>query len=927
MSLESHPDFLARRVGGLVAWVARHPRAVLAVALVITLAAVHTAYDRLEYHTQRNDLLSPDKPCQQRWQKYLSAFGDDDDMVVVAEGTDRERMKAALNAVAERLAQQPDMFDRVFHKVDLRHIHDRALLYLPAGQIEAIRGRVDRMEPLLGPLGPVSWRMLSVQSLLSSARAALEARAAGRELSAADRDLLAQLRAVATSAANTLDDPASYRNPWSLGSVDTAAHQDNPLATPQYFFTPDGSLALLTCRPKKASQSFTPAKEANAAMRAILADVGPRFPDVALGLTGMPVLETDEMALSDADSMRASWLALLGVAVLYLVVYRGFRYPLLTVTTLVVGTLWALGWASVTVGHLNILSATFAVMLIGMGDYGVLWVVRYDEARTRGESVPAAMRHTAEHAGPSIITAAATTGLAFFAIMLADFKAVAELGWIAGCGVLFCATSCIILMPALLVLVEGRRAGDRCSLLSRVSENRGPTHPVLPDTIPFPSAWLPGLSRRPGLVLGVGAVLLVVCGVFATRLGYDHNLLNLQAHGLDSVKWEHKLIDRAAGATWDAMSIAQSRDEALALKAKYEALPEVGRVVEVASLVPPNQQQKLSVVQAIHERLAELPPANKLPAPVPSQPRPVQELALKVARLAANEPALAQAAGQFATAVEHSPYAVDRLRGFDRRLGADLAHELHQLKAVSRPAPISADDVPAELRERYIGANGEYLVRAFAKDSLWDYHALTRFTTAASTVDPEATGKAFRTLEGLRQMKVGFEWAAGYALAAIVLVLFLDLRRFGELALGLFPLAVGVVLTLGVMGMCRVSLNPANMIALPLIVGVGVDNGVHVLHDYRGRSRKTAYRLGAATGRGVLVAALTTVLGFGTLITARHEGMASLGLALTLGVSFCMIAALVWLPAMLRLLDLRRLKRERAVKPEVVLRRELAKVA
>lgn len=921
MSLENHPDFLARRVAGLVGWVARHPRAVLIAALVLTLAAVHTAYDRLEYHTQRNDLLSADKPCQKRWQKYLDAFGDDDDMVVVAEGTDRERMKAAIDAVAERIRQQPEMFDRVFYKVDLRHFRDRAILHLPAEQLEAIRGRVERMEPLLGPLGPVSWRMLSVQSLLSNAVRALEARAAGRELSVADRELLAQLPAVVSSAAAALRDPEGYRNPWELTGTagkNSVATPDESLTTPQYFFTPDGSLALLTCRPKKATQSFTPAKAANAAMRTILADVGQQFPDVALGLTGMPVLETDEMTLSDADSTRASWLALFGVAVLYLVVYRGVRYPLLTVTTLVVGTLWALGWATVTIGHLNILSATFAVMLIGLGDYGVLWVARYDEARWRGASVDLALQQTAEHAGPSILTAAATTGLAFFAIMLADFKAVAELGWIAGCGVLFCAISCIVLMPALLVLAEGRGNNLSQRAVRKGNKNSRLTPAVQPDTIPFPSAWLPGLSLRPRLVLAVGAVLLLVCGAFATRLNYDHNLLNLQANGLDSVKWEHKLIERAAAATWDAMSIAHSREEALDLKARYETLPVVGRVVEVASLVPSEQLRKLPDVLAIHDRLADLPPANKLPAPVPSQPEAVRELALKVARLATGDTALSQAATGLAAAVVNCPQPVERLSGFDRRLGADLATELHRLKAVSRPALITPDDVPAELRERYIGTNGEYLVRAFAKDSLWDYQALTRFTSAASTVDPEATGKAFRTLEGLRQMKVGFEWAAVYALTAIMLVLLLDLRRFGHLVLGLFPLAVGIVLTLGVMGLCGISLNPANMIALPLIVGVGVDNGVHVLHDYRAWSHRTAFRLGAATGRGLMVTGLTTVLGFGTLITARHQGMVSLGLALALGVSFCMIAALVWLPAVLRLLDLRRLNRTRETVGDVV---------
>src|SRR5262249_51418937 len=149
---------------------------------------------------------------------------------------------------------------------------------------------------------------------------------------------------------------------------------------------------------------------------------------------------------------------LAGVALLYLVVFRSFRYPLLTVSTLLVGTAWAMGWLTVTVGHLNILSSTFAVMLIGMGDYGILWATRYDQERAGGADVLTAMRGTAGRGGPGPLTAAVTTALAFYAAMLADFQAIAELGWIAGSGVLLCALSCFTVMPALLRVFDRRPA-------------------------------------------------------------------------------------------------------------------------------------------------------------------------------------------------------------------------------------------------------------------------------------------------------------------------------------------------------------------------------------------------------------------------------------------------------------------------------------
>ena len=896
------PTRTARAIAALVRGVGRRPWLVLLGCLASVAAAAWYSAARLEYHTQRNDLLSAEKDCQKRWQRYLDAFGDDDDLVVVVRGTDRGRMKAAADAVAARLAARPDLFDRVFHQVDLRPLRPRSLLYLPADEIAAIDRRLDGMAPLLGPLAPVSWRALSTQALVAQATAALEARAAGRALPPADRDLLAQLPAVLDAAAATLRDPAAYASPWSLGGR-RDPESEKILAEPQYFFTPNGRLVLVLARPRKAADSFTPAKDAADTARGILADARGEFPDLDFGLTGLPVLESDEMAASDEDSTRASWMALAGVAVLYFAVYRGFRYPLLTVGSLVVGTVWALGWAALTVGHLNILSATFAVMIIGMGDYGVLWVARYDEERKAGMDRASALRETALHSGPGIFSAAVMTALSFFATMLADFKAVAELGWIAGFGILFCALACFTVLPALLSVVE--RFRDR---RERPAPGGAEVLPFHGPTRPF----LPALASRPKLVAVVGAAVLLAAGTAAGWVRYDANLLNMQADGLDSVAWETELVRHTAGATWDVLSIARDRDEAFALKARYEQLPGVGRVVEAASLVPGDQGGKLPLVASVHRKLAQLP--DRPPEPFPTTPADLRPLLARVEAAAADDPAVAAALGRFRAALAGTPddRAADRLHGFDRRLAADLAADLHTLRSVSTPAPITLSDLPAAFRERYVGRNGEYLVRAFATENLWEYAALERFTAAAATADPEATGKAFRTIEGLRQMKAGFERAGALALVVIVAVLWLDFRGLRPLLLGLFPLAVGVVATLGVMAVCGVPLNPANLIALPLIVGVGVDNGVHILHDYADKRPGTLYRLGAATGRGIGVAALTTILGFGTLMTARHRGMAGLGLALTLGVTFCMFAALLLLPAVLRLGDARKLRRRAA---------------
>jgi hopanoid biosynthesis associated RND transporter like protein HpnN len=922
--LPAHDEtFVHRLLARVVLLVASAPWLVLTVCAALTVASVYLACTRLQYRTQRDDLISQKKECQQRWLGYLKEFGQDDDMVVVVKGNERRRMTAALEALAEKIQKDPDHFDRLFYKVDLRSLHDRALLFLDPAEIEQIRASVERMKPLLDV--PLAWQMFTLRSLYSEASLRLALLAPGQALSAGDEQFLAQLRDVTRSAAGVLHDPRDYRSPWK--SLTAREGQKDRLAEPQYFFSSEDPsskpvLAFLLVRPVTEAGSFTGALHSVEKLHELIAETRPGFTDLEIGLTGLPVLETDEMLASQNDTNAASWIALAGVAMLYLLVFRGLRYPLLTVATLLVGTAWALGWLTLTVGHLNILSATFAVMLIGMGDYGVLWVTRYDQERQNGADIRAALRTTGASVGHGILTAGTTAALAFYATMLADFQAVAELGWIAGSGVLLCALACFTVLPALLVVTR-----RWCKPETRQ-----------PETLLFDpqqqDSWIPSVSRRPGWVIGVSLAVTLVLGVFALRVRYDHNLLNMQAEELESVQWERTLIEHTAGASWHALSIADTREKVFELKARFEQMPEVDRVVEIASLVPGDQERKLPLLRDIHERLRQLPPRNTvIPHPKPDMgallmdthrlleqlhvlTHPSAQQTEPPAYLRELETQLAMLKERLHRALDGGEAmraeAVQRLQDFEHWLTADLAEDLHRLHDVTIPDRIQLTDLPVALRERYVSPHGKWLLRVFGKDCLWDFEPLANFTAAIQKVDPAATGKPFTTLEGLQAMKSGFEWAGLYALGAIVLVLALDFRRVLPLALSLAPLAMGVLLSLGFMGLCGMPLNPANMIAFPLIVGVGVDNGVHVLHDYLSRDRGTPYRLRKSTGKGMFVAALTTVLGFGTLMISRHRGMYGLGFILALGVTWCMLAALVFLPAVLHLWSKRRLAQQAA---------------
>jgi hopanoid biosynthesis associated RND transporter like protein HpnN len=923
MSVKPEPEespFFRRLLVRLVSAVCRFPRLVLILALACCAASLFASSQFLNYRTERSDLVNPHKVYQQRWQQYVKEFGDDDDIVVVVQGTDRPQMERALEALAHEIGQQTQLFDRLFYKVNLMPLHRRALLFLPSEQIQQIQENLGSMKLLL-EFGPIGWKSLTLHRMLREARHRAGAIQPGEQLRPSDDQFLTQLLSISRTATATLASPANYRNPWTSLLVQPPDQKDL-LAEPQYFFSGDNSLAFLLTRPVKEAGSFTGSKKGVDAMRAVVAEVGEQFPDLRLGLTGLPVLETDEMVAAQRDTHVASILAILGVTILFFIVYRSLYYPLLTVGTLLIGTSWALGWTTLTVGHLNILSATFAVMLVGMGDYGVLWVMRYERERRMGADVETALRHTAVCVGAGTLTAAAATALAFYAAMLADFQGVAELGWIAGSGVILCALSCFTVLPALLKLFDRRSFTGE---VGRGSKSE-PFHQPMMDGLLRPrfsildlqsstffgGEWLPGLAGRSKIVITASLAVVIVLGLCATRVTYDHNLLHLQARGLDSVKWELTLIDHTAGASWHALSYTTSPEEALALKARYEKLPEVSRVVEVASLVPRDQDYKLGLLRDIQNRLRYLPEAAALPEHSRPNSRELKtELTCLIGQLqpladSCPQPllsdlrrsltALHDRLGEIPTAVT----AEEHLQNFEEKMVADLAADLRQLRDVSNPEKISVADLPSALRERYIGRTGKWLLQVYGKECLWDFGPLENFAKQIKTVDPEATGKPFGTVEGLRSMKNGFLWAGLYAFCAIVVVLLIDFRNIAHMLVALAPLAMGVTLALGIMGLVGLPLNPANMIALPLILGVGVDNGVHLLHDFLAVKREGRRILSRAIGRGVLVKALTAMIGFGTLMISSQRGLAGLGLCLALGMACCMMTALVFLPSVLR---------------------------
>lgn len=884
----------------------RHPVILLALALVVGAGSVAYSTLNLRFLTNRNDMISPSKEVQRRWKDHLSRMGTEDDMVVVFAGNNEPTLRPAVEDLARQLRNEPARFRRVWHEADLRALADRSLQLAPPEKLQAVLGQVRSMRPLLEL--PLAWNLFTLQNLVFETRLRLKGATAEADMARrdkatrkpgaeADATVLEGFARVLEAAAEAMATGKAGGSPWAPVDEDPRASR---LLKPSLLTAPGGELAFVLASPVPDESNKLDANKASVVrLREIVAEVQKRHPALEMGVTGLPVLEYDEMEASQADTTRSSWLAFGGVLALFAVVFRTWRAPAICAAPLLVGTVMALGWATLTVGHLNLLSATFAVMLIGMGDYSVLYVSRYLEEIAGHAGHEDALEKTASSLGASIATAALTSSLAFMAAMLSDFQAVAELGWIAGWGLLFCAGAALLLVPALLALL---RPG--CQV----------------------PASLPAMPGRKRPALGPVMVLAALaCGLGMCFLRYDHNLLKLQSPSLPSVAWEHRLLEATPGASWHALVWADTRDRALELKAGLEALPEVSMVTEVASLVSPVDEKATKAIVEIARLLDRLPAAGtrfKHPRPNPGQLG--RELGLLRETLLAGPPPdepilgrlLAASRGLETALAKAGPAAEANLGMFDDALAEGLLASLRELKSKAGTRPITLVDVPEAMRERHADAEGRFLLRVFAKAPLWESENLKGFNRAILSIAPGATGKPFTTWEGLVGMQAGFIRAGLLALVAIVAILAIDFRSISCVALALIPLLAGTAVSLGVFGWMGWALNPANMIALPLIVGVGVDNGVHVVHDWVSRRGRGAYHVEHGVARGILVAGLTTIIGFGALMTSGHRGLAGLGAILALGVGGSLGTALVILPWLLSLAGFRTALPEGAPAPE-----------
>jgi hopanoid biosynthesis associated RND transporter like protein HpnN len=864
--------------GKILSFIARivikHPWKIVLVSIVLSVLSVIATVSFLQMNTDQDDLVSEKIAYHKRYKDYLKEFGDLEYLFAVVEtGDTLPRAKDFARTLANKLSEIPDVKE-VTYQISNPKLEKSFLLYLPVDQIKSIGGYLPKME-----------RINSASDVFAMMNESVTIPDNNQQQMEMGFRFLDNLLDGIIASTKDGAPYAPFLQQAFFGGEQTYDEDG-------FLLSEKGNFLFVMIMPEKNYKTLAVINEPLEKIRKAFAETKKEFPDISAGLTGRPVLAADEMSISDTDMTLATIASLIIVTLIFILYFKKPFRPAMAAIALCSGIAQTFGFITITIGHLNILSIVFAVILVGAGiEYGLQIVSRYREELASHKNVKAAIETCIIHTGKGNITATATTAAAFFAACFTDFLAMQELGFIAGFGIIICLINMFTLLPAMMYLHDKAKHPDMLETTLRINIKK------------FEKFY-----KRPKITLAITVIATSALALSLLQVKFNHNLLDLQANGLESVKYEKKIIKESSQSTWYAPFVVESREESSKLAEKLKTLPSIGKIETIAGVVPAEQEEKIKLISTLKNSFSNSKTA--LPKrPLETELKVFQE---NLARL--SEMAFSSGRTDAVEALENISKKVDEtaqlIKGHETRLSnyetgfiADLKKHIELLKGGLNPEPISIDDLPESIQRRYISpSSGRYSVYAYPKEDIWKPRKMKAFIKDIRSIDPNVTGTPVEVYESSRLLEKSFKQAAFFAMFAIIIIVMLDFRNLKLALFALAPLALGILWLFELMGTFGIRFNLANFFGIPILLGVGVDNAVQIVHRYiKERDKQSvSFFMTRSTGIAVLLTSLTTLASFGTLVFARHQGIASLGLIMSLGTISCFIASMIILPCILK---------------------------
>jgi predicted RND superfamily exporter protein len=885
--------------------VVSRPRVTLGVSLLATAACVGLAVGRLSISTDQNKLFSRDVPFFRDFLRFGKEFPENEAIYVVVQARDRNhvpavgRWVAVAEAIAGRVRGLTNEVRSVAARVPPDEMGGQGLLFEDPAKLPGAVADARRFVPLVKLFGEkpngVTGAMgtTPIERFLTGISLRLPGWMGPSGLTEENAPFVA---AVAKSWSDTLRLPPSAKEGVSGGPTvvlpDLEAMDATDPSRLGYFYVKDETdrsrrLLLVRVVPKENYTSLTAISETVEAIRGATTEAAKGFPEFNVGVTGRPALEADEMRSTDTDSTRAEIVALTAVFIGLVVLLRSVWLAVAAELALGVGIAWTFAWATVTLGELNLLSIVFMLALIGIGmDYLVQILSRYRHERKVRDDPQRIWVSVFRQVGAPINTATLGAAGAFLVSLLTDFRGAADLGLIAGGGLILCLFAGYTFLPALLTVWPGNgttkarrhEGGDKS--MEGVSSS--------PSSILYPpsSSW----TARWGLGPAVWAVLLLAGVPFMLRTGFNPGLLELQAPHLKSVQLVRHLE------TWSAVVLSKDLGELRKARAKLAGAKTVERTESVLDAWDNYEWLK----------------GHSLPEIDWVTPREVTDA--DVGRIVAKGSGLGVRGSGKTREVQAAVEALGEFARVARGMGAGevakrlsawqvgFVGELKGMMEQFRPGPPDLSKVPATLRGHLVSESGIYALHIYPREDLWKQAALDRFVNEVEGrldgLPPSVTltGIAHNIAHSTAAIRSSFFWATIYALGLIVVLVGIDMKRVSHTLAAISVLALGLPMLVGLMGLFRVEWNFANFFGLPILIGAGHEYGVFLIHRYRealAHPRRGWVGWDVAD-KALLLCAFVTSSSFGFFfLLAHHRGLKSLGLVMALGSACIYLASVV----------------------------------
>ena len=858
----------------------QHASQVSTACMVATGVALVYVFFNLGINADNLSLISDSLQSRKNQAAFAALFPNlEEAILIVIDGDTPALARDATDALAARLREDPDAFKEVYVPGGGSFFEEHALLYSSPEVLDRLADDMAALQPVLASL----------------------------EVDASLVQLAELVRAGLDSGRKQGIDPGQWtRLLDELGKATISVYEDPPMRISWETMLLEGSdLEIPTRRvivvdPYLDYSRILVASEAIDAIDAAAADLGlDQAPGVEIRLTGNPVLNHEEMIGLAWDIGGGGVFCFMLVTGFLYFAFRSWRLVIASIVTLLVGLIWTGAFAAAAIGELNMISIAFAILFIGLGvDFAIHFGMAFaSERRQHDLPTEAALHKAVDGIGASLVLCGFTTSIGFLVFLPAEYRGVAELGAIAGAGMFIILILTLTLFPAL--LASWLRIPDDVKIAA----------PARVD-----QALVRHVARMPRMVCGIALLAGVASIPLLFELRFDAHVIEMRDPSTPSVQAFRDLLADSDTSPWYVNVMAPDLDAARAIAERLEALPEVGRTVSLLSYVPEDQEEKMAILEDLAflleapPRLDETPPEYSVEEQITAlrelrdvlhdAERPEDDIAI-VTSLNGLESRLSD----FLVRVESEDDPAQALKDFRDILLDRLPYAMERFRNSLSVDPIELANLPPELVRRMLAPDGTARVQAFPAEELQDYDSLKRFADAVLALVPTASGIAPNLVDFGEATARSFRVALISAAVAISLLLFFLWRRPRDVALVLSTLALGSLLTCASMVLLGMSFNFANILVLPMLFGIGVDSGIHLVHRARYDAEHPEEASGSlvetSTAGAVFYSAMTTTLSFGTLALSAHKGMQGLGIMLTIGMFWTVVANLIVLPALL----------------------------